>query len=471
MANVWRNALSQLEDIRRYLEIPDKVYEQLKTPKIFIEKEISVKMDPPSHKATEGQVPPSSKASKDKSRGKLRYKTFTAYRSQHNDARGPFKGGIRFHPQVSADEMKALSMWMTWKCAVVGIPFGGGKGGVIVDPKKLSSGELERLSRAYMRAFASHFGARKDVPAPDVNTNSQIMAWMLDEYKKITQSSKLKTQSSKPQRKSQILKAQLKTQSYSSLNAVVTGKPIELGGSQGREEATGLGGTIVLEQLAKKLKLRRQHTTVAVQGFGNVGYWFAYFADKAGFKIVAASDSKGAVQVPKGMNPELTLTCKKEKGKIASCYCVGSVCDLKHGKAMADEKLLELDVDILVPAALEGVIHKGNAGKIRARAIVELANGPVTSEADGLLRKRGTVLVPDILANAGGVTVSYFEWLQNLSGNYWKKELVFERLREIMEVAFDAVWRISEEKKVDLRRAAYILAVQRVVDVLRLRQG
>jgi glutamate dehydrogenase/leucine dehydrogenase len=426
MVSPYKDVLKQLDDVKGYLDISNELFEQLKSPKNFIKKDISIKMD-------DGRI-----------------RKFRAFRSQHNDARGPFKGGIRFHPQVSADEMKALSILMTFKCAVAGIPYGGAKGGVVVDPKKLSSSELERLSRAYMKVFADYFGAWKDIPAPDVNTNPQIMAWMLDEYIKI-----------------QNLK--LKMQNYSSPYAVVTGKPVELGGSQGREEATGLGGSIVLEKLAKKLKLKKQYTTIAVQGFGNVGYWFSYFADRAGFKVVAASDSKGVVHVPKGLNPELTLACKREKGHIAGCYCVGSVCDLRHGKPIASESLLELEVDILVPAALEAAINKGNAKKIRARAIVELANGPVTPEADEILRKRGIVLVPDILANVGGVTTSYFEWAQNLSGYYWKKKLVFERLREIMESSFNAVWSISKQKKVDLRTAAYILAVQRVVNVLRLR--
>ncbi|MCH7952147.1 Glu/Leu/Phe/Val dehydrogenase [Patescibacteria group bacterium] len=428
MGNPYKDAVVQLEDVTKYLNAPAYLIEQLKSPDKLIKKSLSVKMDDGSTKR------------------------FSAFRSQHDNSRGPYKGGIRFHLNVHRDEMKALSMLMTWKCAVVGIPFGGGKGGVVVDPKKLSRAELERLSRAYMRVFADHFGAWQDVPAPDVNTNAQVMAWMLDEYQKIS-----------------VQRLASSVQNLSSPYAVLTGKPVELGGSQGREEATGLGGSIVLERLAKKLRLRRQYTTVAVQGFGKVGYWFAYFADRAGFKVVAASDSKGAVHVPKGLNPDLTLSCKKEKGKIAGCYCVGSVCDLKHGKAITNDELLELDVDVLVPAALEGAIHKGNAKKIRARAVLELANGPVTPEADVILRQRGIVTVPDILANAGGVTASYFEWSQNLSGYYWKKPLVFQRLREIMESAFDAVWGISKRKKVDLRRAAYILAVQRVLDAMKLR--
>ncbi len=429
MSNPYSNALQQLDEVLKHIEVPKDVTQQLKKPKTVIKKNLKVKMDT----------------------GKV--KSFFAFRSQHNDARGPFKGGIRFHPQVSEDEVKALSMWMTWKSAVVGIPYGGGKGGVIVDPKLLSSsGELERLSREYMKAFAPHFGAWRDVPAPDVNTNPQVMAWMLDEYQKYVKNHE-----------------QHDARNYSSPYAVLTGKPIELGGSQGRTEATGFGGFIILEQLAKKLKLRRQYTTIAIQGFGNVGYWFAYYADRAGFKVVAASDSQGGVYVPRGLSPELTMTRKRERGQIAGNYCVGSVCDLKLGKDISQEELLELDVDILVPAALEGVIHKKNAAKIKAKAIIELANGPVTPEADAIFIKRKMQSVPDILANAGGVTTSYFEWSQNLSGYYWKKDLVFERLQEILEDAFENVWEISKDKHTDLRTAAYILAVSRVVEAMKLR--
>ena len=270
MPDPYINAVAQLDSVKKYIGVSKKVFEQLMIPEHIIRMNISVKMD------------------------NGRKKTFIAFRSQHNSARGPYKGGIRFHPQVDEAEMKALSMLMTWKCAVVDIPFGGGKGGIVVDPKSLSEKELERLSRAYMKAFAPYFGAWKDVPAPDVNTNAQIMSWMLDEYQKWLMAN-----------------GKWQMENPSSPYAVLTGKPVELGGSQGREEATGFGGAIVLEQIAKKLKLKRQYTTVAIQGFGNVGYWFAYFADQAGFTVVAASDSKGAIFVPKGMNPELTLAKKK----------------------------------------------------------------------------------------------------------------------------------------------------------------
>lgn len=426
--NPYKSAIEQLERVLEYIEVSKKTVNELMKPKNLIVKNLKMKMDDGKNK------------------------TFKAFRSQHNDARGPFKGGIRFHPGVSEDEVKALSMWMTWKSSVVNIPYGGGKGGVVVDPKQLSQKELERLTRVYMRAFAEHFGAWRDVPAPDVNTNQQIMAWMLDEYQKIgcrTPNVGLRNESSP--------------------YAVLTGKPIELGGSEGRTEATGYGGFVVLEKLAKKINLRKQYTTVAVQGFGNVGYWFSYFADKSGYKIVATSDSQGAIYVPKGLNPESTLECKNGKGKIAGCYCVGTVCELKNGEEISNEELLELEVDVLVPAALEGVINKDNAKKIKARAVIEMANGPVTPEADKIFLERGIVSVPDILANAGGVTTSYFEWSQNLSGYYWQKDLVLERLEKVMERAFDEVWEISKDKKVDLRTAAYILAVSRVAKAMELR--
>jgi glutamate dehydrogenase/leucine dehydrogenase len=433
MSNPYKDAKEQVENILSYIDAPKDIIEQLFNPNHLWQEKLAITLD----------------------NGKKR--SFVAFRSQHNNARGPYKGGIRFHKNVNEDEVKALSMWMTWKCAVVGIPYGGAKGGVVVDPKRLSVRELEKLSRSYMRAFALHFGAWKDVPAPDVNTNPQVMAWMLDEYQKI-QNSEDRIQKSE-------------SHNYSSPYAVLTGKPIELGGSQGRTEATGYGGAIILDKLAAKLKMRKQYTTVAVQGFGNVGYWFSYFSDRLGFKVVAASDSGGAIYVPKGLNPELTLQKKMKLGGMAGNYCVGSVCDLKQGKDISQEELLSLDVDILVPAALEGVINEKNATKIKAKAIIEMANGPVTPQADKILSKRRIISVPDVLANAGGVTTSYFEWSQNLSGFYWKKDVVLNRLKEIMEKSFEEVWSVYKEKKVDMRTAAYILAVKRVVEAMRLRSS
>ena len=422
MSNPYKAAVKQLETAAKILKLDKKLVKQLSVPNRVIQKELIVEMDD----------------------GKK--KTFQAFRSQHNNARGPYKGGIRFHPNVSLDEVKALSMWMTWKCAMVGIPFGGGKGGVIVDPKQLSEGELERLSRAYARVFAPYIGPKVDVPAPDVNTTPQIMSWMTKEYEQwIIDNGPHFAKASRGK-----------------LRATFTGKPVDEGGSLGRTEATGLGGVEVLKHLAKSLKLNAKSTTVAVQGFGNVGYYFAHFAHQAGFKVVAVSDSQGAVYVPDGLDPETTLKCKQEKGQIAGCYCVGSVCDVRNGRQVSNDEILRLPVDILVPAALEGVVDAVVARKLKVKAIVEMANGPVTPEADKVLSQRGILSVPDVLANSGGVTVSYFEWKQNLSGEKWTKQRVFRELKDVLAGAFDSMWRMHETKQVDLRTAAYLLAVDRV---------
>ncbi len=375
---------------------------------------------------------------------------FEGYRVQHNSARGPYKGGIRYHPTADLDEVKTLAFLMMIKCAVSDIPMGGGKGGVKVDPKRLSEGELERMSRAYARAISDAVGPYKDVPAPDVNTNGQIMSWMVDEFRKF------QLKNSKLQYKD------------NEILATFTGKPLDKGGSEGREEATGKGGLFVLQALLKKLKMADKELTVAVQGFGNVGFNIAKFLGEAGFKVMGLADSKGSILLAKdsqkGFDPQTVLACKKEKGSVAGCYCVGSVCDLKFGKTIKDEELLELPVDILVPAALENVITADNASKIKAKIILEMANGPITPEADVILKKRGIPVIPDILANSGGVTVSYFEWKQNLENVHWTKNQVNEKLKEKMTKAVDAIWEISEKKKVDLRTAAYILAVQRIAE-------
>lgn len=420
MPNVFKNAMEQLGKALSYLEKSQSVIEQLKQPQRVLEFSLPVKMD-------DGEL-----------------KIFKGYRVQYNNARGPYKGGIRFHPQVNLNEVKALSFWMAIKTAVVGIPLGGGKGGVIVDPKKLSRTELERLSRAYMRAIAEFVGPDKDVPAPDVNTNPQIMAWMLDEYEAI--------------------------KGYKE-PAVITGKPLELGGSQGRTAATGLGGFIAFQELAAKLKLKPNQTKVAVQGFGNVGFYIAKFLHEAGFKIVAVSDSKGGVFAKNGdaMNPEHLLETKKRHGFAAGCYCEGSVCDCDNFQSVSNDKLLELPVDVLVPAALENVITEKNAGRIKANIILELANGAVSPEADKKLYKKGKIVVPDVLANAGGVTVSYFEGAQNLQNYYWEEKEVNEKLKKIMVKSFTEVWDLSQELKVDMRTAAFVLAVKRISDAIEKR--
>lgn len=362
-------------------------------------------------------------------------KTFSAFRSQHNSARGPHKGGIRFHPQVTESEVKALSMWMTWKCATTGIPYGGGKGGVVVDPKQLSRSEVQRLARAYARALAPYIGPWKDIPAPDVNTGGQTMAWMLDEYEQTI-----------GQR----------------APAAFTGKPLALGGSAGREEATGLGGVYILRELIRALKLEPKNTRVAVQGFGNVGYWFAEHAHRLGFQIMALSDSKGGIMsnASRGFVPKEVLAYKTETGSLAGFP--GSV-------SITNEELLEADAEIIVPSALEHVITNKNASRIRAKAIIEMANGPVTPEADAILQKNGVLSVPDVLANAGGVTVSYFEWVQNLYGYSWTHAEVLGRLEPLMVNAFSAVWETHLQRQAPLRTAAYLAAVRKVIEAELLR--
>ncbi len=433
MSNPHQNAIKQLTAVADLLRDQyqdrsrfDSAVEMLKTPDRMVKGELEIVMDD-GHK-----------------------QKFIAFRSQHNNARGPYKGGIRFHTQVTEDEVKALSTWMTWKCAVTGIPYGGAKGGVIVDPKQLSQDELERLSRAYVRLVADQIGPWVDVPAPDVNTTGQIMAWMVDEFEQY--------------------KAGLPGGLTENPLATFTGKPLELGGSQGREEATGLGGVIVLEKLTEKLgKKRKQDVTVAVQGFGNVGYWFAYHADQLGYKVVAVSDSRGGIYVESGLDPAKTLACKRQTGKIAECACDDRQCDHHLGKSITNQELLELDVDVLVPAALENVINQDNATRIKAQAIIEMANGPITPEADKILFKRDKIVVPDILANAGGVTTSYFEWVQNLHGYYWSKEEVIAKLKPLMEEAFDRMWENYASRKIYGRTAAYLTAVKRVIDAMLLR--
>ena len=366
-------------------------------------------------------------------------KVFRGWRIQHNSALGPYKGGIRFHADTVREEVQALATLMSIKCAVAGLPYGGGKGGIVVDPKKLSKTELERLSRAFANRIAHIIGEDVDVPAPDVNTTPEIMSWMIDEYQKII--------------------------GYKS-PSTFTGKPVSMGGSLGRTEATGRGGLFVLLSLLAKLKKKSRGATVAVQGFGNVGYYFAKLATEAGFKVVAVSDSKGGVYVKDGLSVEATLKCKKEKGMVAGCYCKGSVCDVKLGKSITNEELLELPVDILVPSALENVINDKNMTKIKADIIVEMANGPLTQEAYEYLSKKGKIIVPDVLANSGGVTVSYLEWVQNKAGYYWSEKEVNDKLKVMMEKAFEAIWKKSVEKKMPLKQAAFEVAIERIASAM-----
>jgi glutamate dehydrogenase (NADP+) len=364
---------------------------------------------------------------------------FEGYRIQHNNFLGPYKGGIRYFPEVNEDEIKTLAFLMTIKCALVNLPLGGAKGGIKVDPKNLSEKELENLSREYVRKIYDFIGPNKDIPAPDINTNAKIMDWMVDEYLKISNSKDLK------------------------LKATFTGKSIENGGSEGRESATGKGGETILERFVEKMNLQKP-LRVAIQGFGNVGYNLAKFLYQKGYKLVALSDSKGGIYSQEGFNPELVMECKKEKGMIAGCYCVGSVCDIRLGRDISNEELLELDVDVLVPAALENVINEKNAEKIKAKIILEMANNPLTESADEILYKKGVIIIPDILANSGGVIVSYFEMIQNFNNEKWSKEKVFEELEKYLSKAFDEVWQIKEKLNIDLRKASFILALQRIYE-------
>ena len=363
-----------------------------------------------------------------------RTKVFKGFRIQHNNARGPCKGGIRFHPDETVDTVRALAAWMTWKCAVVDIPFGGGKGGVICNPKQMSNCELERLSRGYVDVISEFVGPDIDIPAPDVYTNPQIMAWMMDEYSKI---------------KGCICPG------------VITGKPIALGGSLGRGDATARGGLFTIIEAARHLNLDLSAATVAVQGYGNAGSNIAILMnDILGAKIVAVSDSKGGIYRKNGLDPHKVLEHKME---------TSSVINFPQAENISNSELLELKVDVLYPAALENTITQANASKIRAKVVAELANGPTTTEADEILYHNGIFVIPDFLCNAGGVTVSYFEWVQNTSNYYWEEEEVRQRLSKKMSKAFHDVLAESLRRKVNMRVAAYLVAVSRVVEAMKLR--
>lgn len=367
-------------------------------------------------------------------------KIFSGFRVQHNNSRGPYKGGIRFHPMVDMDEVKALATWMTIKCSVVGIPLGGGKGGVIVDPKELSVGELERLTRQYTQAIAKYIGPDVDVPAPDVYTTPQIMAWIVDEYSKIH---------------------------GRFIPGVVTGKTLATGGSQGRDQATSQGGVYVLMELLKGYSDEEiASTKVVIQGFGNAGANMAELLHKEGFKIVGISDSKGGLYCKDGLRPDEAMICKIDKGSVKECFEVGASCQM-----VTNEELLELECDILVLSALENQVTEKNADKIRAKIIVELANGPVSPLADETLEKRGIPVIPDILANAGGVTVSYFESVQNNMNYYWPADEVQERLKKIMVSAFNSVEANRKKHNCSYRVAAYITAMKRLEDSIKQRGG
>ncbi len=415
--DVFEDAVARVERIARLAEVMPEVIDTLRHPKAVLTADVPVRMDD----------------------GSTRH--FEAYRCRYNDALGPTKGGIRFHPGVTLSEVKALALWMTLKCAVVGLPYGGGKGGVIVDPKQLSRLEIERLSRGYMRAMADFVGPETDIPAPDVYTNARIMGWMADEY--------------------QIIKRERQP-------GVITGKPIALGGSLGRDEATGRGAFIVIQEYAQRVGLEPSDTRVAIQGLGNAGYHVARLLQHAGYRIVAVSDSKGGIYSEHGFDIESLHQHKQATRKLEGVYCEGSVCEVVDSKPIRNEELLELDVELLVPAALEGVIHRENAGRIRAGVIAEVANGPISGDADEVLADAGIRVLPDVLTNAGGVTVSYFEWVQNRQGYPWTLEVVRERLQEKLSDSFAAMWRLYEERGGTLREAAYISALKRIAEAIEI---
>lgn len=412
MTTLFEDAQSRLTEVMKYITLSDDVISRMKFPKRTLIVSIPVRMDD----------------------GRLR--VFKGYRVQFDDTRGPTKGGIRYHPSVNLDEVTSLSFWMTIKCAVVGLPFGGAKGGIEVAPKELSLLELERLSRGYIRAIADIIGPKRDIPAPDVYTNATIMGWMADEY-------------------NQIMREQLP--------AVITGKPIHLNGSLGREAATGRGALFVLLQWAKFKNLIPEQTTIAVQGFGNAGFHFAKLATQAGFKIIALSDSKGGIISNDSLDPQLIMNHKQtEKTLKAMLYCEGTVCEEAEFETISNEQLLELNVDILVLAALENQITEHNAANIKAKHILEIANGPINAAADELLNQRGVSVLPDVLVNAGGVTVSYFEWVQNRAGFYWEESEINHRLQNVMDKEAVNIFNLAQKNNTSLRTAAYLHGINRI---------
>ncbi|MDQ0882585.1 Glu/Leu/Phe/Val dehydrogenase [Peribacillus sp. V2I11] len=354
-------------------------------------------------------------------------KIFTGYRAQHNDAVGPTKGGIRFHPEVDEEEVKALSMWMSLKCGIVNLPYGGGKGGIICDPRQMSIGELERLSRGYVRAISQIVGPTKDIPAPDVYTNSQIMAWMMDEYSRIREHDS---------------------------PGFITGKPLVLGGSHGREKATAQGVTICIEEAAKRKGIELKGARIIVQGFGNAGSFLAKFMHDAGAKVIGISDAYGAIYNPDGLDIDYLLDKRDSFGTVTTLF----------DNTITNQELLEQDCDILVPAAISNQITKENAHLIKAQIVVEAANGPTTLEATKILTERNVLLVPDVLASSGGVTVSYFEWVQNNQGYYWEDAEVQTKLKELLVNSFNQVYEMSEIRKVDMRLAAYMVGVRKMAE-------
>ncbi len=406
MNDPYVTSITQLKRIATILKLPPEVVERLSVHDKFLEVHFPVTMD-------NGTV-----------------RMFLGYRAQHSNARGPYKGGIRFSPFVNPSEIRALSMWMTWKCSIADIPFGGGKGGVVVDTKQCSSWELERISRAYIRAIHTIVGPDKDVPAPDMYTTPEMMGWMADEYAKIVGK-------------------------YTP--AMITAKPIEKGGIEGRTEATGLGGFYVLQNLAERERLDPKQTTIAVQGIGNVGYYVARYAREAGYRVVAIADSKHVIKNDQGIDIDAAIEFKKVHGSLEG---------MPGAAIISNEELFTLPVDILVPAATENVITSENAERIKAKYVLEMANGPTTDEADAILEKKGITVIPDVLANSGGVTVSYFEWYQNMHDEHWTKEKTFSELKKKIDTAFDAAYLYKKNNSVSFRMAAYAVGVSKVVKAM-----
>jgi glutamate dehydrogenase/leucine dehydrogenase len=407
--NPWDIARQQLKVAADLLDLDEGARETLGTPRKCLTVAVPVRMD----------------------NGKT--KVFTGHRVQHSTTRGPAKGGIRYHPDVTLDEVKALAMWMTWKTSVMGLPYGGGKGGITCDPKSMSQGELERMTRRYTSEILPIIGPEKDIPAPDVNTNAQTMAWLMDTYSV--------------------------NKGYT-VPGVVTGKPVQIGGSLGRDKATARGLMYTVLYALKHLKMPTSGLRVAIQGYGNAGFYAAKLMHELGFKIIACSSSKGGIIANRGFDPDTVNTHYHKTGAVAGW---------KGGDAITNEEILELDCDILLPCALEGQITSRNAARIKARIIGEGANGPTTPEADQVLFENDRFVIPDILANAGGVTVSYFEWVQALQNYFWTERDVNLRLRDLMEHAFEGVYAVHKKRKVDMRTAAYIVAVGRVAEAHALR--
>jgi glutamate dehydrogenase (NAD(P)+) len=407
--NAWAVAQAQFDLAAKRLNLDEAMRRVLREPRRELTVHFPVKMD-------DGSV-----------------QVFTGYRVQHNLGRGPAKGGIRYHQDVSLDEVKALAMWMTWKCAVVGIPYGGGKGGVIVNPKKLSQKELEALTRRFFTEIEVLVGPEKDIPAPDVNTNAQVMAWMMDTYSM--------------------------HMGYT-VPGVVTGKPISLGGSEGRNEATARGTVYCIVEAARHLGIELDKARVSIQGFGNAGSIAATLISAEKATVVAVSDSTGGIHNPNGLEINRVIQWKQEHGTVQG---------FPGSKDITNAQVLEVDCEILIPAALENQITERNAGNIKARLIAEAANGPTTPEADEILWKAGKFMIPDILCNAGGVTVSYFEWVQDLNRDHWSEQVVNEKLKGIMVKAFQETLAIARREQINMRTAAYLLAVKRVAEATQMR--